>query len=551
MRSLVSICYQPGMSRREKIGLGAVCLLFGGLFVQVYHARQRVLSEIWTAARRGELARVEHLLEGGQEVDGRDEHGRTALSFAAQGKHEATVRLLLDRGANPNIADQSGWRPLTYAVGDKPAVVQLLLDRGADLHAKTMHGQSALWIAAGSGGEAIVQLLLDRGADIDGADIDGVTPLMQAIGRQCGKTLEPLIHAGADLNARDKKGRTALSLAIDNANLTDVDVLLRGGARPDLVSWVPSMLAAMKGDRAAVERELEAGQDVNSTTPDARLSPLMLAARFGSASVVAILLNRGARVDDRDAEGRTALMHAAAGDNADVVRLLLNAGADPRAMSGEHTAFVLAALYGSVSAIEVLLDSGLQIDEPAGDGTTALIQASSLGHVDAVRLLLRRGARIDARDEKGATALMHAARGWRPSAELINLLVDHGARVNDRDSDGWSPLHRAAMAGDPETIRSLLDRGADANAFDEAGFTPLMTFFSLNDDSMAGAEVLVGHGADVNIRTNGRTALGFARVLGRRKAAAWLEAHGATELPWEWAANVILDRVRGGSVSYP
>jgi ankyrin repeat protein len=45
--------------------------------------------------------------------------------------------------------------------------------------------------------------------------------------------------------------------------------------------------------------------------------------------VVAYLLDAGARIDDRDARGRTALMIAAEGGHAEIANLLLARGADP------------------------------------------------------------------------------------------------------------------------------------------------------------------------------------------------------------------------------
>ena len=48
-----------------------------------------------------------------------------------------------------------------------------------------------------------------------------------------------------------------------------------------------------------------------------------------AVKVVTYLVNAGARIDDRDARGRTALMIAAEGGRAEVAALLLARGADP------------------------------------------------------------------------------------------------------------------------------------------------------------------------------------------------------------------------------
>src|SRR5439155_27117275 len=77
----------------------------------------------------------------------------------------AIAVLLLQKGADPNLARESGKAPLmTAARLGQVDVVKLLLDRGANINARTKKfGQTAVMWAAGY--PAIVRLLLERGAD--------------------------------------------------------------------------------------------------------------------------------------------------------------------------------------------------------------------------------------------------------------------------------------------------------------------------------------------------------------------------------------------------
>ena len=68
--------------------------------------------------------------------------GRSALHYA--GKNAASVRLLLDAGANPNIQDNGGDTPLYYACYyGYPHVVRILLDSGADPYLTGPSGRTA------------------------------------------------------------------------------------------------------------------------------------------------------------------------------------------------------------------------------------------------------------------------------------------------------------------------------------------------------------------------------------------------------------------------
>ena len=114
-------------------------------------------------------------------VSAADEDGSTPLHRAADRGHEATVRLLIDRGAAVSAADEDGWTPLLRAAdGGHEATVRLLIDRGAAVSAANEDGWTPLHRAAYGGHEATVRLLIDRGAAVSAADEDGSTPLQLA-----------------------------------------------------------------------------------------------------------------------------------------------------------------------------------------------------------------------------------------------------------------------------------------------------------------------------------------------------------------------------------
>jgi hypothetical protein len=68
-----------------------------------------------SAAASGDTAQTALLLDQGAVLDARDELGRTALMLAVIQNRPDVVRLLLDRGADPNVADNSGHSPLQQA----------------------------------------------------------------------------------------------------------------------------------------------------------------------------------------------------------------------------------------------------------------------------------------------------------------------------------------------------------------------------------------------------------------------------------------------------
>jgi ankyrin len=96
-------------------------------------------------------------------------------------------------------------------------------------------------------------------------------------------------------------------------------------------------IAAREGWCSAITRLLEEGADVHAGSPGDGRTPLHGAAYNGQHDAAALLLDAGARVDDRNGSGSTALHRAAAQGRTDMCKLLLSRGAslDARRNDGD------------------------------------------------------------------------------------------------------------------------------------------------------------------------------------------------------------------------
>jgi ankyrin repeat protein len=122
--------------------------------------------------------------------------GQTPFLRAALAGDISVMRLLLDKGADPNIATFAGTTALMAAAGvnwmtgqtfteSKEALmeaVQLCLDKGADVNAKNSMGVTAVIGAANRGSDDILEFLVKKGARLDIKDKEGRTPLVWAEG---------------------------------------------------------------------------------------------------------------------------------------------------------------------------------------------------------------------------------------------------------------------------------------------------------------------------------------------------------------------------------
>jgi len=106
------------------------------------------------------------------------------LIIAARRNNLVTVKLLLEKGADPNIQDSIGSTALISAVSNgNYDMVKMLIDNGADVNLKTVGNVDALIAIMLRGGFIkidIVRLLLENGADPNGTDRDGRTMMSYA-----------------------------------------------------------------------------------------------------------------------------------------------------------------------------------------------------------------------------------------------------------------------------------------------------------------------------------------------------------------------------------
>lgn len=144
----------------------------------------------------------------------------------------------IDHGANLDLAER-GWTALAHAVSRSDLrMARLLLRKGANpnLRVWAAHNGGVINLAAQHPECTMVDLLLKRGADVNLTDDDGYHALIIAV-LQSGKSWELaklLLEGGASVNLPDKRGFTALSYAADYDDFSTMVQLLQHRASTDI-----------------------------------------------------------------------------------------------------------------------------------------------------------------------------------------------------------------------------------------------------------------------------------------------------------------------------
>ncbi|XP_065179004.1 uncharacterized protein LOC135809557 [Sycon ciliatum] len=400
------------------------------------------MTELITAVKAKDKAKVETLLEGGSDPN---ENG-------AGGKDQSEVS---------DVTELNG--PLHWACRyNLPDIVELLVDHGASLFLEGENGQTPLHLAHSS--SAVTSLLLDKSASIYAEDTLQRTPLYVAA--QSGDTdvVKVLLEAGSDACqvSQGCGGRTALhevSNSVDKCKL-----LLENGASAEAV-------------------------DSNGKTA-------LHCARH--VDVVRLLLDNGCAINTTDKSGNEALHDilnsTATSDKGAIIKLLLERGASANANNadGESPVFLaVSACNGFTAPLSELLAHSANPNSKTKDGLSPLLCAMKKGYIPIVQHLIKAGASLNEKDNSGNTTCHYAARGGNVNLMLQIFKNQAPETINDQNADGDTPLHVAVGNGNVNMVAYLLSVGAEVNVVNKANQSPIEQAEALNKENIA--RMLVKH----------------------------------------------------------
>ncbi|MBB5874395.1 ankyrin repeat protein [Allocatelliglobosispora scoriae] len=176
-------------------------------------------QDLLVAARDGDTPGVRAAIDGGADVEARDERRRTPLLLAVTGDHVDAAKLLVAAGADPNALDDQHDTPwLVTGVTGSVAMLEVLLPAKPDLTIVNRYGGVSVIPASERGHVDYVRRVVTTGIDVNHVNRLGWTALLECVVLGDGtaayqEIARILVAAGADVGIGDSDGVTALEHA--------------------------------------------------------------------------------------------------------------------------------------------------------------------------------------------------------------------------------------------------------------------------------------------------------------------------------------------------
>lgn len=403
------------------------------------------MTALMYAARAGKKITADILIKQKAEVRAVDKEGRAAIMYAAENGAADILNMLLDAGESTGVRDNKGRNVMMYAAkGGKMSTVKALEERGIDPVAQDFEGGSVLSYAVQGGNKDIVKLLLDNNANPNVADKNGYQPMTWALkigDKEIFDMVVSLETAMMQTKTRDN-GKTLGMYAMEGKNT-------------DLISWATEELISLYNKK-----------DISGQ------SFFMLLAKDGRPDVVRFAVRDGGNVNATDAQGKTVLMYAAESEAAiNLITILPHINeefySDERDNDGRSALmYAVGGEFNQSIKQQRLLQHQANVNGKDNAGKSVLMYAvgNPKARVDAqaVQELIDYQANVNERDNNGKTALMYAAENPNANARVVETLLDAKANIKAIDNNGKTILMYAAESGDISKFRLLLEKGASA-----------------------------------------------------------------------------------------
>ncbi|XP_067653524.1 uncharacterized protein [Haliotis asinina] len=408
-------------------------------------------SPAMKAAVNGHKKAFEHLLDPQKANRQSDDKGNNLLHLACHGGNVSIVKHLLQM-FDINGRGNNGWTPVMFAAANGVhSVFELLVSKGADVRLRDNSNNSVLHLACVGGNKSIVDTVLPK-TDINCLGNKGRPAIMVTALHARPNLFKLLLSRKANIELVDDNKDTILHLACEGGDYSIVKYLIRkcGVNATGRHGRTPIMAAALAGKKDVFDLLVSQNAD-HTVTDDDQYNVLHLACEVGNKAIVEHLVTYlegnpqgqkqavdqhtprlgdtltivnevtgGFDIDIRGKNGQTPLMRAVCGGHIDVYKFLVEHKADRTLVDKDGQSLLhLSSRHGLLPVIEHIIDS-VDINSRDNAGVTPVMTSVAYGKDAVFKYLRKKGADLTLVDNAGNDVLHLAQK--RKNRHIVELL---------------------------------------------------------------------------------------------------------------------------------
>lgn len=416
-------------------------------------ADKRAIIKNATAQNSAEILQ-KYNIPAAQWEDITDE-GRSGLQYAYDlNAPESVILYFIESGADINHQDRNGNTIAHDAVikGDYVTVL-MLINRDASVNIANNYGKNIVYYVLTAEVPSELRNAVLRQVDADTAEMkmpETDTPLWKHLYQQNDwEALEKVISKAPNpLLLKDENGETLLDLFAnnmqDNQPLKNIIAAHLPENNPDIIRKIAKirqtdLLRQLNTDKSDMNAIDETGET------------LLTAAVKNNADIdfIRLLLEKGAQVNQNNADGENALDLALNSKNIATAAFLIENGADINKPHNDRT-YLMDCDRNSANLTDLLIQNKADVSYVTSAGETALMAAVGNLNLPLVKYVLENGGDLAAQNSEGETAIFYLAKAAEKYGteeterndlfEIFKLLKENGADINSRDGNGQTIL---------------------------------------------------------------------------------------------------------------
>jgi len=397
--------------------------------------------------KSGHHTTMKAFLENKKDTTPTDDDQIKALRLSTDKDDPTAIDLLHHYNYNLRLYNEDGYNTFHYSIlQNKPKVCRYLAQKQALINSKTINPktkqplETPIMLAVDKENIDAIKFFVQCGADINLTGPNGISPLHTA---KTSPAIDCLLENKAHIDAQDNDGYTALHRNIINKNENLVKHLME--------------------KKADIKKKNKKGE-----------SAFLIATSNETTDSIfkAIMLHPDCDINEKDYEGKTAIIKVTESHYINRLHFLISANANTQLSDyNKNNALHYASKKGHISCAQLLTTHDPLLSTMSNkDGNIPIMTAIKSNQIECVQFLINKSP-LDTKNNNAETMLLLAAQLKDPALLTFLLPLFSPSDIEHQDKNGFTMLHHAIAYGGINNVNQAKNHNLSCSQRTKVGDT--------------------------------------------------------------------------------